>query len=200
LLVFPSRIISIAGEGLLIALLLMLVARPASVFISLLFSRFRNRAKLMISWTGLRGAVPIIMATFPLAAGLPNADLIFSVVFFVVVTSALMQGPTLPLMARWLHVYSPVKQKVRYPIEFEPSVDIKGTMKEIEVAEGDPAVGKQVVELNFPDKALIVILNRDGGFLVPTGTTELQAHDKLLVLAQKEMMPALRELIKGKNG
>ncbi len=199
LLVFPNEILAIAGNGLLIALVLMLVARPASVFISLLSSRFRTRAKLMVSWTGLRGAVPIIMATFPLAAGLPNAELIFSIVFFIVVTSVLIQGPTLPLVARWLHVDSPVQQKTRYPIEFEPTVDTKGAMKEIEVEEGDPAVGKKVVDLNFPAEALIVILNRDGRFLVPRGTTELQAHDKLLVLAQKETMPALRELIKGKD-
>ncbi|HEX6983112.1 MAG TPA: potassium/proton antiporter [Balneolaceae bacterium] len=197
LLVFPTEIISIADKGLLIALVLMLIARPVSVFISLLFSRFKTRAKLMVSWTGLRGAVPIIMATFPLGAGLPNAELIFSIVFFIVVTSVLIQGPTLPVVARWLNVDSPATQKTRFPIEFEPSVDTKGAMKEIEVAETDPAVGKQIVELNFPDEALIVIINREGGFLVPRGTTKLQAHDKLLVLAQKEMMPALRERIKG---
>lgn len=199
LLVFPNKIIEIAGAGLLIALVLIFIARPISVFIALMFSRFSARSKLMISWTGLRGAVPIIMSTFPLVAGLPNAELIFSIVFFVVVTSVLIQGPTLPFMARLLHVDSPIKVKTRFPIIFEPSMDTKGALKEIEIEDGDAAVGKQVVELGFPEKALIVIINREGEFLVPKGTTQLQEHDKLLVLARKEMLARIREIIKGKS-
>ncbi len=199
LLVFPAEILAISGAGLLIALALMLIGRPISVFISLLFSRFNTRAKLMISWTGLRGAVPIIMATFPLVAGVENAELIFSVVFFIVVTSVLIQGPTLPLVARLLHVDAPIRRKTRFPIEFEPSVDTKGAMKEIKVSESDPVVGKQLVDLNFPENALIVIINREGGFLVPKGTTEIQAQDKLLVLANKDMMPTVRQIIKGEE-
>lgn len=197
LLVFPNEIIAVSRAGLLIALVLILLARPVSVFISLMFTRFKPRAKLMVSWTGLRGAVPIIMATFPLGAGLQNAELIFSIVFFVVVTSVLIQGTTIPLVARLLHVDSPIIPKTRFPIEFEPSIDTKSALKEIEVAETDPAAGKQIVELGFPEKALIVIINREGTFLVPRGTTELQAHDKLLVLAQKQMMSTIREIIKG---
>lgn len=197
LLVFPTSLLAISGAGLLIALILMLIGRPVSVFICLLFSRFSTRAKLMISWTGLRGAVPIIMATFPLVAGVENAELIFSIVFFIVVTSVLIQGPTLPFVARLLHVNSPIGTKTRFPIEFEPSVDTKSALKEIEVSETDPVVGKQLVDLSFPENALIVIINREGGFLVPKGTTEIQPHDKLLVLARKEMMPTIRKIIKG---
>jgi cell volume regulation protein A len=199
LLVFPGEIIAVSGFGLLIALVLILVARPISVFVSLLFTRYNLRAKSMISWTGLRGAVPIIMATFPLVAGLQNAELIFSIVFFIVVTSVLIQGPTLPLVARLLHVNSPLAQKTRFPIEFEPSVDTKSALKEIELSKEDPAVGKQIIDLNFPEGALIVIINRGGKFMVPRGTTELQSGDKLLVLAKKEMFSNIRSVIKGKR-
>ena len=196
LLVFPSQVWAISGIGLLVALVLILIARPASVFTALLFSRFTPRSKLMVSWTGLRGAVPIIMATFPLGAGLEHAELIFSIVFFVVVTSVLIQGPFIPFIARWLHVDSPILPKTRFPIEFEPSIDTKSALKEIVIEEGDRVIGKQVVELEFPDDALIVIINREGSFLVPRGTTELKAQDKLLVLAHKNRVSEIKRLLK----
>ncbi|MEX0608284.1 MAG: potassium/proton antiporter [Balneolaceae bacterium] len=196
LLVFPNQILAISFEGLLIALVLILIARPLSVFTSLMFSKQKTRGKLMVSWTGLRGAVPIIMATFPLVAGIQNAELIFSIVFFVVVTSVLIQGPTIPWIARKLHVDSPVQRKTKFPIEFEPSIDTKSALKEIEMEEGDAAIGKQVVELKLPETSLIVIINREGKFIVPRGTTEIQANDKLLVLANKELMRTIRATLK----
>ncbi|WP_103665078.1 potassium/proton antiporter [Gracilimonas amylolytica] len=197
LLVFPNQIMDIWVEGLIIAGVLIVFARPVSVFISLMFSSQKSRGKLMVSWAGLRGAVPIIMATFPLVAGIPNAELIFSVVFFVVVTSVIIQGPTIPWVARKLHVDTPVIPKTKFPVEFEPSVDVKSAMKEVEVAEGDPIVGKYVIDLEFPDNSLIVIINRKGKFLVPRGVTQIQVGDKLLILAKKEKMHYIRQIIKG---
>lgn len=199
LLVFPKEILAISLEGILISLVLIILARPISVFVSLIFSKLKVRAKLMISWTGLRGAVPIIMATFPLVAGVPNSELLFSIVFFVVVTSVLIQAPTIPLVAKWLHVDSPVKAKTKFPIEFEPSVDTKSALKEIELEENDPSIGKQIVELNLPEDVLIVIINRKGGFIVSRGTTRLEVEDKLLVLAKKEMISMIRDLLKNKT-
>ncbi|MEP1152484.1 MAG: potassium/proton antiporter [Balneola sp.] len=199
LLVFPKQIMTIYVSGFLIALVLILVARPASVFISLMFSRFNARSKLMVSWTGLRGAVPIIMATFPLVAGVENAEMIFSIVFFVVVTSVIIQGPTIPWVARRLSVDSPIPPKTKFPIEFEPSIDTKSALKEIVINSKDPVVGKTVVDLNFPDKALIVIINREGSFIVPRGTTEMRPNDKLLILAEKELMTQIREILKGEK-
>ncbi|MEX2478691.1 MAG: potassium/proton antiporter [Gracilimonas sp.] len=199
LLVFPNQILDIWVEGLIIAVVLIILARPISVFISLMFSNQKARGKLMISWTGLRGAVPIIMATFPLVAGIENAELIFSIVFFVVVTSVLIQGPTIPWIARKLHVDSPVISKTKFPVEFEPSVDTKSAMKELELEEGDPIIGKQVIDLKFPDNSLIVIINREGKFLVPRGTTEIKVGDKLLILAQKEDLLEIRKIIKGNH-
>lgn len=106
LLVFPSKIIGLIWIDLAVAFFLILIARPLSVFASLLFSRFSVKDKLMISWVGLRGAVPIILATYPLIAGLPKADAIFNLVFFIVITSVLIQGVSLPYVARLLKLES----------------------------------------------------------------------------------------------
>src|SRR5690606_18683782 len=104
LLVFPSQLLPIAGVGLLIAAFLMFVTRPVSVFVTLLPIRMPFREKVMLSWIGLRGAVPIILATFPLVSGVPNAELYFNIIFFVVFTSVLLQAPLIPTVARWLGV------------------------------------------------------------------------------------------------
>lgn len=110
--VFPSRIMPIVGIGLVLALFLILVARPVSVFLTLIGSRFTTNEKLLISWAGLRGAVPIVLATFPLIAGVPQADMIFNLVFFIVLTSVLLQGTTLQLVARWLGFTAPAIRPV----------------------------------------------------------------------------------------
>mgnify|MGYP003669949436 FL=1 len=102
LLVFPSQLVGVIWIDIIIAFFLIIVARPISVFISLMFSQFNMREKLMISWVGLRGAVPIILATFPLIADVPNAKGIFNLVFFIVITSVLIQGTLISFMAHIL--------------------------------------------------------------------------------------------------
>jgi len=104
LLVFPSQLPSVAVGAILLSLFLMLAARPVAVFLSLPSRRFATNEKLFISWVGLRGAIPIVLATFPLLAGVESAQKIFNVTFFVVLFSVLVQGTTLPLVARWLRV------------------------------------------------------------------------------------------------
>lgn len=102
LLVYPAQLVGVIWVDLLVALFLIFLARPISVFIALLFSSFNIREKAMISWVGLRGAVPIILATFPLMAHLPKAVEIFNLVFFIVLTSVLIQGTLVPVVAKWL--------------------------------------------------------------------------------------------------
>ena len=195
LLVFPSQVLPVAGVSLLIALALIFVARPLSVFISLLFTQYNRRSKLMVSWIGLRGAVPIILATFPLVAGLNNADLIFSIVFFVVLTSVLIQGTTIPLVAKWLRVNLPFTRQTRYPIQFEPDVDTKSVLKEIVVQDDFRIVGQKIVDLHLPENVLIVLINREGKFLVPKGSTIIQLEDKLLLLASKSELDYARKIL-----
>jgi potassium/hydrogen antiporter len=118
--VFPSRLVPIIGAGLLIALFLILLARPLSVLVSLAFSPMSYQEKGLVSWVGLRGAVPIVLATFPLLAGITKADTIFHVVFFIVLTSVLLQGPFIPWVARWFGVEAPADGKAKYLLQLEP--------------------------------------------------------------------------------
>ncbi|MBF8295649.1 MAG: sodium proton antiporter, partial [Bacteroidetes bacterium] len=180
LLVFPSQIIPIMGLGLLVSGFLMLVARPLSVFISLSLSKFRWREKAFISWVGLRGAVPIVLATFPLLAGLPDARLMFNVVFFIVLTSALLQGWSIPVAARVFKVDAPPELKRRYPLEFSPVQGVDTELVDLIVPYNSPAAGKPIVELGMPPDSLIVLVSRDESFLVPSGGTVLQEGDTVL--------------------
>src|SRR5213080_2715461 len=107
LLVFPSRLPAVFVSGLLITGVAIFIARPVSVLITLLPVKMSLQEKLLVSWVGLRGAVPIVLATFPLLAGLPRASLLFDLVFFVVFASVLLQGTSVPFTARWLGVITP---------------------------------------------------------------------------------------------
>jgi len=197
LLVFPSRLVPIVGVGLLVALFLMFVARPVSVFLTLAFVRSEWREKAMVSWVGLRGAVPIILATFPLLAGVPQADTIFNIVFFIVLSSVLLQGTTLPLAARWLGVDAPLLVRRHYPLEFIQTGDfnIKSGLVEISIAHDSPAIGRRIVELRLPREALIVLIGRGDELIVPNGGTVIEAGDTLLVLADKEARAEVRAIV-----
>jgi cell volume regulation protein A len=200
LLVFPSRLKPILGAGLLIAGWLMIVARPMSVFISLLPSSLTWREKIFVSWVGLRGAVPIILATFPLLAELPQADWIFNVVFFIVLTSALLQGASIPIAARWLRVDAPAVQQRVYPIEYTPMGGLKSELKELYISPSSSAVGKAIYELGLPAELLVILIAREDDFVLPSGGTVLQGGDTLLVLAdEKSYNDVLAKLAKVKD-
>lgn len=183
LLVFPSHIVPVFGVGLLISLFLIFVARPVSVFLSLLPFPMKNRRRWYISWVGLRGAVPIVFATYPLLAGIEKADMIFNIVFFISLTSILIQGTTLPVMAKWLHVALPAKTKMQTPIDLFLSESAKTNMGQVLVAPTDFAVGKKIVELNFPAASIISVIIRDNQYITPQGSTILEANDTLLILS-----------------
>jgi len=195
LLVFPSHLVSVVGSGLLISAFLMFVARPLSVFASLALSKLNWREKTMVSWVGLRGAVPIILATFPLLAKVPGAELIFNLVFFIVLTSALFQGWSIPAVARMLGVDAPLKRKQQYPIEFAPIDGVDTDLVDFVVPYNSAVVGKSIVELGMPDDSLIALISRNDNFIVPSGGTVLEEGDTLLVLVNKGNLPRVRELL-----
>jgi potassium/hydrogen antiporter len=195
LLVFPSRLIPIIGVSLLVSLFLMFFARPVSLFAILLFTKMDLREKTMVSWTGLRGAVPIILATFPLLANLPKAEMIFNIVFFIVLTSVLLQGTSIPLVAKWLGVDAPISLRPQYPLEFVPSSDLKSELVEIAIPPDSAAIGKQIVELGLPGGTLIVLVNRNGECFAPGGGTVITKGDTMLVLANKDQIAMIRSLL-----
>lgn len=186
LLVFPSKIVPVMGAGLLMAAVLIFLARPLGVFISLTFTRFNLREKTFISWVGLRGAVPIILATYPLLAGIQKADLIFNIVFFVVLTSALVQGASIPQVARWLKVDETVPRKPVYPIEVNPMHGFTDELQEITIPPNSTCADKTIVELALPEKLLVILIARNNEFFVPNGGTTLLPGDTLIVLSDKE--------------
>ncbi|HSV85115.1 MAG TPA: potassium/proton antiporter [Levilinea sp.] len=186
LLVFPSRLVHVALPGLLLALALIFVARPAGVMITMLGSSFSWRERTLISWVGLRGATPIILATFPLLAGVPQSDLIFNMIFFVVLTSVLLQGTTIPLVARWLKVNAPAPVRRRYPIEFNKFGNLSSELDEMLIPPGSAADGRRIVEMELPDDFLVILIARGDEFLLPSGSSVLQSSDVLLVLSEKK--------------
>jgi potassium/hydrogen antiporter len=185
LLVFPTQIFPIIGIGLLIALFLIIVARPLSVFASLVFFKMELRRRFYISWVGLRGAVPIVFATYPLLAGIEKANMIFNIVFFISVISIVIQGTTLSIFAKWLNVALPEKAKKLTSIDLLLTENPKAEMKEILITPDSDAVDKKIVELHFPKNAIIAMIRRDDSFITPNGSTKIEAHDKLFVLADR---------------
>lgn len=186
LLVYPTQILPVVGLGALVSLFLIFIARPIGVFASLAFFKYKIRDKLFVSWVGLRGAVPIVFATFPLIAGVEKSPLIFNVVFFIVLTSVALQATTLPVVARWLHLAVPEGLKRRSLLDLELSEDFKNALVEVELPENSLVDGIKIWELDFPKTSLIVLINRHEKFITPNGTTEVHSGDKLLVMMNME--------------
>lgn len=186
LLVFPSEILPVIGIGMLTSLFLILVARPLAVFISLIPFKMKARRRWYISWAGLRGAVPIVFATYPLLAGIEKADMIFNIVFFISLTSVLIQGTSLTRVAKWLHVALPEKAKPLSPTDKLLTEHPKAAMKEVQVDASCHAAGKKIVDLAFPKNAIIAMIRRDDKYLIPSGSTVLEAGDTLIILSDNE--------------
>ena len=185
LLVFPSQIIPYMGIGLLISLFLIIIARPVGVFLSLMFFKMKLRRRFYISWVGLRGAVPIVFATYPLLAGIDKANMIFNIVFFISVTSVLIQGTTLSVFAKWFKVAMPEQTKKLTATDLLLTENPKAEMKEILISPDSFAVDKEIVELGFPKNAIIAMIIRDNSYITPNGATKIKAQDTLIVLADR---------------
>jgi potassium/hydrogen antiporter len=178
-----------------LAAFLVFAARPVSVILCLTPFRFSLKEQLMVSWAGLRGAVPIVVATYPLLADAPGAKTIFNLVFFVVFISVLLQGTTIPIVSKWLRVASPIVKPFRYPIEYNPTADLKNELVEIPVPTDSAVVGHTLVEIKLPTGALIVLIRRGDETFVPRGSTQIGAGDTLLVLAEREALRSTRAIV-----
>ena len=182
LLVFPSRMAPIIGIGLLISAFLIFFVRPLAIFLCLWPFKMYYKDILLVSWVGLKGAVPIIFATYPMVEKVPNADVIFHIVFFITLTSLLLQGTTLFSVAKLLKLTIP-EGKVKKPIlEFDSST-IKSVLEEITVEPNFRCVDHAIMELELPKTALIVMIERDDKYFTPNGSTVIEPGDRLTVLA-----------------
>lgn len=194
LLVFPSELPGIAAEGLLLSALLILVARPLAAIVVTLPFGLNLRERTMLSWAGLRGAIPIWLATFPVVAGVAESELIFNAVFFVVVTSTLVQGATVEPLARRLGLTT-TEPALPVPVADVGLVrELGGELISWRVREGDAAAGLLVKELGLPREALVHLIVRGGRAIAPRGSTRVEAADELHLLVQEEQRDEVEQL------
>nr|MBS0038265.1 potassium/proton antiporter [Saprospiraceae bacterium] len=186
LLVFPSQILPVIGMGLMVSAFLIFVARPLSVWLTLWPFKISSREKWYVSWVGLKGAVPIVFATYPLIAGIESAGLIFNIVFFVSVTSILIQGTTLVKVSQWLKVSIPPEKKIQHPIDQFLKDRTQTRMIRLLLSPDCDTIGKRIVDLDFPKNAVIAMIKREGNYITPSGYTQLEALDELVVLVDDE--------------
>jgi potassium/hydrogen antiporter len=188
LLVFPSQIAPFMLLGSMAALFLIFVARPLAVFLSLLPFKMDIKRRWYVSWVGLRGAVPIVFATYPLIAGIDRANEIFNIVFFISVSSVLIQGTTLSKLADWLKM-STIEKKSKKSEE-QPE-EIHGialpNLEEFTISQTSKAVAKRLVDLHFPTDAQVALIKRNGLYIVPDGQTKIKSGDILLVIGSEDL-------------
>lgn len=195
LLLFPSKVLEVTSIGLALGAFLIFIARPISVYLSVLFHKQDFKEKTLVAWVGLRGSVPVVMATYPLVAGIEKADLIFNIVFFVALTSLVFQGTSIPLVSRLLKVDKKTPKDLDMNLEQVAPVRPQSNMFNILVPENSVISGKQIVDLKLPSDLLIVIVEREGKSIIPRGATEIHPKDILHVLGEKESINHLREEI-----
>ncbi|MFC4386700.1 potassium/proton antiporter [Gracilibacillus marinus] len=197
LLVFPSQLFTfdIIWKGLLLAIILILVARPIAVFLSIIKMKFNWKEKIFLSWAGLRGAVPIVLATFPLIAGVEDSQLIFNIVFFVVLTSTLLQGSTISLFAKLLQLTGPKKVDPPHSLELVSIGKANAEIIEHEVNESSTINGYMIKDIDFPNDVLINAIIRNNDLITPQGDTKIQHGDVLYILVSKRRKGQLNDLL-----
>ncbi len=198
LLVTPSEVAnySVMSIGLLVSFCLMFIARPVAIFVGTMLSRFNWREKLFVSWTGLRGAVPIILATYPLTEGHPQAKYMFNVIFFVVLTSVMIQGKTLAKAAKLLGLDAAVREAKTWTLNFDitPASGTDET-REVDLLPDAEVIGHAVKDLRFPDGVTILLVNRGDKYLIPKGSTVLERDDTLLLFGDRAKLSDVENML-----
>lgn len=186
LLVNPHELFDIAIVATLIGIFMIIVARPLSVFICLLpFKKMGLNSKLFVSWVGLRGAVPIIFATYPVVANIEGSNQIFNIVFFITILSLVIQGTTIPAVARLLRLDTPL-EKTGNAFGVELPEEIDSNLSDILVDEKTLLKGNKLMDMNLPKGTLVMLIKRQDEYIIPNGSVELQLGDKLLLISENK--------------
>ncbi len=198
LLVFPSQLftLDVIWKGLILAGTLILVARPIAVLLSITKMGFKWREKLFLSWAGLRGAVPIVLATFPMIAEVENSQMIFNVVFFVVMTSTLLQGSTISTFAEKLKLTGPTKVEPSHTLELVSIGKANAEIIEYVVNEESFVKGSRIKEIDFPDDVLINAIIREEDLITPSGDSQIEVGDILYILTSKRSKKSTEQVTK----
>ncbi|MGD7044337.1 potassium/proton antiporter [Jeotgalibacillus proteolyticus] len=201
LLVFPAQVftMNIILNGLLLSFVLIFVARPIAVYLSTIGMKYSNKEKLFISWAGLRGAVPIVLATFPIVAGIEKGQLFFNVVFFIVLTSTLLQGSTISYVAKILKLTGPKKDTPHHSIELISIGKANAEMVQFQTNKDLALVGKKLHELDLPNEVTISAMVRDEELITPYGETEILAGDFLYILVASKHKEKVRKMMETKK-
>ncbi|MEX2581713.1 MAG: potassium/proton antiporter [Gemmatimonadota bacterium] len=194
MLSFPSQLLEVAGEGLLVAVVLIFLARPLAVFLILAPFRFELREIAFLSWIGLKGAVPIVLATYPLLFGLPGALLLFNVVFFVVLVSAVTQGWSLPAVARMLRLEVPSPPTPPVTLDITSLKHVDGDIVEFTVGPNARAAGHLVRDLAIPETVVVALIARGEQIIPPRGSTRINPGDHVFVVLRPEVRPLVNRL------
>jgi len=199
MLVFPSDLVKVGWQGVLLSIILMFVARPVATFLCMIFFKYNVKEQLFLSWTGLKGAVPIVLATYPIIADVENAYVIFNAVFFVVLISALIQGSTLSPLASKLGLTEDGH-------DFDPSgfemIHLGNTNSEIiklPIGKAAPVVHSTLTDITLPSDTLVIGIVRNEDLITPSGDTSIEAGDTLFVLSEQENRQKVREVFLGKK-
>jgi cell volume regulation protein A len=195
LLVFPSQLGDVWVEGTALALLLVFIARPLTAALATAFDRFSAAERLVLGWAGLRGAVPVVLATFPVIEGLDEDRTFFNIVFFAVVISTLLQGTTVEWLARRLGVTTTEPALPRPLIETGTVRRLGAEIVEYPVGEDDAIVGQLVRSLGLPRDALLSVIVRGEEALLPRGSTRIEADDRLHVMVREEVAGEMPDLL-----
>lgn len=186
LLVSPTRLMTISGTGFFIALFLIFIARPVSVYISLTFTKFDWKEKLLISWAGLKGAVPIVFACFVAVIRGEDAYIIFDIVFFSVIMSAVLQGMSLRWLAKKLNLDHALEDNPEFPLDFDRLENINNGLREFLITERHDCIDKAIVDLSLPKETLILYVKRNKHFIAPQGGTKFEHGDRILVMTKSK--------------
>ena len=190
LLVNPSELREVWVPGLIISLVMIFVSRPLAVFVSLSpFRSYTFRDRLLVSWVGLRGAVPIIFAILCRASDVPHSDVMFNIVFLCTLVSLIVQGTTLPMVSRWLGVSETPKAKRQGPsqdFDIDFPEEIKSAITEATVTEKMLTLGTRMMDFRLPEKTLVIMVKRGDNYFVPTGKTLLHVGDRLMLLSDNQ--------------
>ncbi len=199
LLSFPSKLLDVFLPGLAIAAVLIFIARPVAVGLSLASSRFTTREKTFLSWVGLKGAVPITLATFPLLAGIEGAEAIFNIVFFVVLISAILQGWSLPWVARKLDLEAPTRPTAPVTLEISSLYEIESDIVNYFIDQDNRVVGKRIRELALPDEVVVAMIVRQHQIKLPKGSVQIESGDHVIGVMRPDVRPMVDRVFSRKG-